>query len=879
MRHMRTRIAVFLITLSGLILEVGLTRIYSASIWYHFAFVAISVALLGWGLGGFTIHLMKQWLGKQEAGGRRQTAGEGNAEGGKQEADGRRQTSADGTAEESRRQKAEGGRQTAGRSTSEIGGQDGRAPSGARTLSMNAAAVTTLLYAGAIPLCLWLLVRYPFEMDRLPLYFLAPLLPFFLAGMALSIVFDIHRAVAGSLYFYDLIGAALGAVLVTVLLHLFGGEAALLVATVAPAVAAGLLATGAGEEEGTRQKVEGSKPDQSSGQNARAPMEGGPPATAGGSDWLPRLVQVAAALGVVLAIIAAVSAVKYETFRVKPGRTKAMRNQMDENPHARIAHTGWNAYSRIDAVEGVAPGHVARLYIDSDAWTSINEWDGRLESAKGLRDSYRALPFRLTSNAETLVIGPGGGADVVSALASGSRKVTAVELNPLMLKFVRSYGARAGNLYDRPDVETIQSEGRNFISRTGKKFDIIFMGFVDSWASVASGGLSLSENYLYTAEAMRAYYDHLKDDGIVVVLRWRTDIPRLTSNAVATLGAGEAAKRVVVLLEKRGTPSDPPQMLFMLRKRPFNEAELKEIREQCTDANVEIAPGGSAPPGIKEVLAGTKTLDQYEAESPKFVGPVWDNSPFYFADERPWRMHGAIAERILTWLLAPSVGMLAVFAVFGRPRRKKAESRRQTAEGRRQEALPSGNSPYVASLVYFAMLGFGFIAVELALLQHLTLLVGHPIFTLSVLLFTLLAFGGIGAALSPRWSMWKACAAVAIIGTIEALALPKLVPALLWLPLWGRIAVAIALMAPLGLAMGMPFPRGLKHTGEGSLPAPPFYWGLNGIMSVIGSVTTVFVALNWGFQAAMLMGSACYVLAAVASMKAFPRQLAVSGEQ
>jgi len=162
---MRTRLAVFLITLSGLILEVGLTRIYSASIWYHFAFVAISVALLGWGLGGFTVHLWKQWLRKQEAGGRRQEV-------------------------ESRRQKAEG-------SKGETGGQDGRAPSGARTLSMNAAAVTTLLYAGAIPLCLWLLVRYPFEMDRLPLYFLAPLLPFFLAGMALSIVFDIHRAVAG----------------------------------------------------------------------------------------------------------------------------------------------------------------------------------------------------------------------------------------------------------------------------------------------------------------------------------------------------------------------------------------------------------------------------------------------------------------------------------------------------------------------------------------------------------------------------------------------------------------------------------------------------------------------------------------------------------
>jgi hypothetical protein len=117
--------------------------------------------------------------------------------------------------------------------------------------------------------------------------------------------------------------------------------------------------------------------------------------------------------------------------------------------------------------------------------------------------------------------------------------------------------------------------------------------------------------------------------------------------------------------------------------------------------------------------------------------------------------------------------------------------------------------------------------------------------------------------------MWLACVAVALIGALEALALPRLVPALLWLPLWGRIAVAIALIAPLGLAMGMPFPGGLRRTGDGSLAAPPFYWGLNGIMSVIGSVTTVFVALIAGFQAAMLMGSACYLLAALASRIAF----------
>jgi SAM-dependent methyltransferase len=473
--------------------------------------------------------------------------------------------------------------------------------------------------------------------------------------------------------------------------------------------------------------------------------------------------------------------------------------------------------------------------------------------------SYRALPFRLTPNAETLIIGPGGGPDVVAALASGSKNVTAVEMNPLMLKFVRSYGARAGNLYDRPDVETIQSEGRNFISRTDRKFDVILLGFVDSWASVASGGLSLSENYLYTTEAVRAYYDHLKPDGVLVILRWEMDIPRLVSNSVANLGPAEAAKRIVVLMEKQANPNDYPQMLFMLRKRPFTDAETKEISQDWTQAKPVVMPDGTAPPGIKEVLAGTKTLSQYEAASPRFVGPVWDDSPFYFAIDRPYRMPGAIAERLLGWLLGPSMGMLALFAVFGVPRGRSIDKK----AGRKSAYQ------YGGSLVYFAALGFGFIAVELALLQNLTLLVGHPIYTLSVLLFTLLAFGGIGSALSVRFPMWLACVSVAVIGGIEALALPKLVPALLWLPLWGRIAVAILLIAPLGLAMGMPFPRGLRETGNGSLPAPPFYWGLNGIMSVIGSITTVFVALMAGFQAAMLMGSACYLLAALASRMAF----------
>ena len=151
------------------------------------------------------------------------------------------------------------------------------------------------------------------------------------------------------------------------------------------------------------------------------------------------------------------------------------------------------------------------------------------------------------------------------------------------------------------------------------------------------------------------------------------------------------------------------------------------------------------------------------------------------------------------------------------------------------------------------------------LLQNLTLLVGHPIFTLSILLFTILAAGAFGSALSSRVPPQWACLAVAALGAVSAFGLPKLIPVLLPLALNARVAIAVALIAPFGVMMGMPFPQGLRHTGKGSLPAPPFYWGLNGIMSVIGSVGTVVIALIFGFHIAMLAGSACYFFAAIAA--------------
>src|SRR5262245_37032912 len=333
---------------------------------------------------------------------------------------------------------------------------------------------------------------------------------------------------------------------------------------------------------------------------------------------------------------------------------------------------------------------------------------------------------------------------------------------------------------------------------------------------------------------------------MLVILRWDVDIPRLVSNSVALLGAEEASKRVVALVEKRtGGRDDQPQMIFMLRKRPFTAEETAEIMDEWTGARPILVPGRHADAPYADLLSGKKTLTQYDADSPKRVGPVFDDSPFYFATERPLGMPARM-RTALSALVAPVAALLVLFALFGKPKQQ-----------------PIG--PYAASIVYFASLGLGFITVELALLQNLTLLLGHPIFTLSVLLFTLLAAGGIGASLSRRIPARTACLAVAILGVIYALTLPAIVPKLLALGFTARVAIAILFIAPLGLAMGVPFPRGLSRAGTGSLPAPPFYWGLNGIMSVVGSVATVVIALSFGFKVAMIVGAACYVAAAVAA--------------
>ncbi|HWP91584.1 MAG TPA: hypothetical protein VNN20_05260 [Thermodesulfobacteriota bacterium] len=742
-------IGIFLISASGLMLEITLTRIFSATIWYHYAFIAISVALFGWGLGGFFLHVLKE--------------------------------------------------------------------KGIIKSNPGSLATASLLYSISIPLFLWIIISLPATPDYLSLYFITSVVPFFIAGAALGQAFDIFRRLIGKLYFSDLIGASFGALAITLVLGLLGGESATLFI--------GMLAGAASISFSTHHpKFYKTK---------------------------TFYLSLASIFTIVLLIVLNG---QFQILTIKKAPSKGLYQHMESDPGLHIVFTGWNSYSRIDGVEGFDPPHIARIYIDSDAWTNVVRWDGNTESiSEEATDWFRYMPFHLRQQPKALIIGPGGGVDVLLSLVAGSKNVTAVELNPLIVDFVRSYGEKAGNIYNNQNVNLVLDEGRNFISRSNDKYDIISLSFVDSWASVSSGGLALSENYLYTTEAFQEYFDHLTDGGILVFIRWQVDIPRLVSNAISMMKnygipPKLAGNHIAILLEDRPRENEPTQMIFMLKKTPFSKEESLRIKNLSSEYNPVHIPHIASSSPYQELFGGKITPDQFYAYFDHKVDPVKDDSPFYFAIEKPY----GIPSYLMKLILIPVIATLLFFGF-------------SISYSNEMIGLKGG-----LLVIYFVALGLGFMLVEISILQKFILLLGHPIFTLSVILFSLLLSGGIGSYLSGRFEekallrrMGMVCLLIFLISTIYALSLPFLIKIFLPFSIETRIAVTFILLFPLGLLMGMPFPLGIRVVSNLLKTGVPFYWGLNGIMSVFGSIAAVIIGVGIGFTFTTLAGSLSYLIAAL----------------
>lgn len=699
---------VFLISFSGLMLELTITRIFSTTIWYHYAFIAISVALFGWGLGGLFLYFLRR-----------------------------------------------------------------RFTLRATSLSV----VLVLFFSISIPVYIWGIFQSPMSPRYLNFYYMTSIVPFLLGGMCISLLFDNFAHLANKIYFADLVGASFGSLGLEPTLALLGAESTALILGVTASVAGLFLALASRR----------------------------------------RKIIALSLIGLTITSVIFLSNAQYSVIGISNAPSKTMFQDLKNHPESHIVFTKWNSFSRIDVVEG-QPGSLATIYIDADALTHVLSWDGNLESAEYLKKTMDFIPYRLVNRPNTLIVGSGGGRDIIIALVGGSSEVIAVELNPIIVQVTRSYGDKAGNVYDRDKVKTVIDEGRSFISRSNEKYDVIVLTLVDSWAAIASGGYALAENYLYTLEAFEQYLDHLTDDGILMMIRWHNEIPRLVSTTVAALqtrgySIQEAGKHIAIVLDES---DEKVRALFMVRNSPLNRTQAERIEEWVyalgPHHRIRYLPYLPAEEPYSDLFSGKISLDQFYSSFPYPVDPVTDDDPYFFNWERP-------IPKSLNDLL--NLTLLFAIILVSAP----CVIRRWRSSERVGGAF--------SFIVYFSALGLAYMLLEIALIQKFILFLGYPTRALSVIIFSLLLSSGIGSFFSGWFSKKEivknilfACPLIIVFVASYILSIPFLFETFLQQGAIIRILVTIVLLFPLGFLMGIPFPTGLRMSVTSSNQSVPwFFWG------------------------------------------------------
>lgn len=582
-------------------------------------------------------------------------------------------------------------------------------------------------------------------------------------------------------------------------------------------------------------------------------------------------------------------------------------------PGARILQTGWSALSRVDVFESPAfrhapglsfqfPGRLPAqvgLTVDGDGPSALTRFAGDPDSLAFTDYLTSALPFHLRPAPRVLVVGPGGGADVLAAIYHRSRAVTAVELDPLVVRTVREdFADYTGGLYRRPDVRVLVGDGRSYVRRTSERFDIIQISLLDSLAAAAAGLLSGREATLYTVEAFRDFARRLAPGGVLSITRWLRSPPRdsirafaIAARALEADGIAEPGRHLAFI---RGWATGT----ILLRRDPFSPADLAAIRRFSDQRGFDLVylPDLEASERnrfnrLREPLyaiLAAALLDPARrpalfASYPFDITAVTDDRPFFFDTLKLRRLPellrtvGRGSLPLLEWgslvgvaalVQAAVLGGLLILVPLGRLPKRPGVSR-------------------AAVLVYFGGLGIGFMLIELTLLQRFVLFLGHPIYALSMILFSILALAGAGSLLAGRPAVDRRlpgpALAVAGLALAYAALLPPLLSLLTPLPATGRLLTTPFLIAPLALGMGIPFPAGMRalrnppdRLGDDSSPAGRrgdrsaligWGWGINGCASVVGALVAPLAAASWGFTSVLILAAGCYTVAGMAAWR------------
>ena len=527
------------------------------------------------------------------------------------------------------------------------------------------------------------------------------------------------------------------------------------------------------------------------------------------------------------------------------------------------------------------------LFADGESLGVITHYDGFRKPLAYLDYQSAALPYHLLEAPHVLILGAGGGEEILRALTLGARRIDAVELNPQVVELVsRRFSDFSGDPYNMASVRVHISEGRGFVEATGERYDLIQLSLLDAFGASTAGLHALRESYLYTVEALESYMGRLQEGGLLAITRWLRLPPRdslkLFASAVAALkssGAAEPSGQIALIRSFRTTT-------LLVKNGVFTKEEILSLRSFCearsfdtayypgmqvTDANrFNLLEGPQLFSGAKALLgpeAGA-FLDRYKFN----ITPATDDRP-YFHDFVKWRtlleiiaLRGRGGLPLVEWgylvliatLLQAAVagGVLILFPLRWLPR-----------------GLPSGGTKGRVA-IYFLALGLAFLFIEIAFIQRFTLFLSHPLYAVSVVLAAFLIFAGLGSGTAGRLPASlnrSAGATVALIVTaiaILSIAYLLLLPELfrVWMPLDDpvKIFLSILLIAPLASLMGIPFPLGLASISRTSPALIPWAWGVNGCASVLSAVLATFLAIHIGFSGVVLLALAIYAGAAAA---------------
>jgi hypothetical protein len=636
------------------------------------------------------------------------------------------------------------------------------------------------------------------QLLNLALMYLVFFVPFFFAACCVGLALTCRSEAISRLYFCDLAGAGTGAVLIIGVLLVAFPQSALIV-LVAFALIASVLAGNSG--------------------TARVPLR------IGQFTWL-----------VVLAVI-----VFNDGLTLRPSEYKGLSQAM-QVVDARALTQASSPLGLLTVVDSptvpnrLAPGlsfnarHVPpeqlAVFTDADGMSAITRYDGDRASVAFLADVTAALPYALLDQPDVLILGAGGGSDVLLALYHDANHVDAVELNPRMTELVAdTYAEFAGHLYDDPRVVLHAAEARGYVAQNERRYDLVQIGLLESFAAAGAGVQALNESYLYTVEAVREYLADLRPGGVVAITRWVKMPPRDSLKLVAIasrIALIRSWNTVTLLIKSSGfLASEIDAIREFARSRSFDTAYFPGITS--ADANrYNLLDRPWLYDGIQAMLGDG--ADRFFADYKYFIEPATDDRP-YFSHFFKWRslpeviaMRASGGAGLIEWAYLIVVTTLVQAAVIGGLLILLPLSL--------MKRTWTGGTRFGA---YFLALGLAFLFVEIAFIQKFTLFLSHPLYAVAVVLASFLVFAGAGSACSLRLAAHAAArdvppvsiavASIVGIAMIYLLILPPLFGRFIGVADSLRILLSIVLIAPLAFFMGMPFPLGLQRVAEQALCA------------------------------------------------------------